>query len=48
MNTGVKSGLAEFQKEIETELDKAIEDLTLELEVADIELLHGKLTGEGK
>ena len=48
MNTDIKSALAEFQQEIETELNKAIEDLTLELEVADIELLHGKLTEEGK
>jgi hypothetical protein len=48
MNTNAKSELLEFQKEIEVELDKTIEELTLELEVADIELLHGKLTEEGQ
>lgn len=48
MDSDIESALAEFQKGIEVELDKVIEDLTLELEVADIELLHGKLTGEGK
>jgi len=43
MKTDIKSALAEFQREIGVELDKAVEDLTTELEVADIELLHGRL-----
>jgi predicted aldo/keto reductase-like oxidoreductase len=48
MDTDVKSALVEFQQEIERILDKEIEDLTTELEVADIELLHGKLTENGQ
>jgi hypothetical protein len=48
MSTNVKSELLEFQKEIEAELDKTVEELTLELEIAHIELLHGKLTEEGQ
>jgi hypothetical protein len=48
MNDDVKSPLAEFQNEIEKMLDKEVEDLTTELEIADIELLHGKLTEDGQ
>jgi hypothetical protein len=44
----MKSLLTEFQQEIERKLNKEIKDLTTELEVADIELLHGKITEDGQ
>jgi hypothetical protein len=44
MDTDIKSALADFQQEINEEIDKAVEDLTTELEGADIELIHGKLS----
>lgn len=48
MNSDVQTALEEFQKDIQAEIDKELNDLTLELEIADIELLHGKLTEERK
>jgi hypothetical protein len=47
MSSDAQTALEEFQKLIQVELDKELTDLVLELEVADIELLHGKLTEEG-
>jgi hypothetical protein len=48
MSSDMKSLLTEFQQEIERKLNKEIKDLTTELEVADIELLHGKITEDGQ
>ncbi len=44
MNPDVQTALEEFQKDVQAELDKELKELTLELEVADVELIHGKIT----
>lgn len=48
MNSDVQTALEEFQKYIQAELDTELKELTVELKVADIELIHGKLTADGQ
>jgi copper chaperone CopZ len=48
MNPDVKTALEEFKKDVQVELDKELKELTLELEVADVELIHGKITERGQ
>ena len=44
MNPDVATALIEFQQEITAEIDAVVKDLTTELEIADIELIHGTLS----
>ena len=48
MDPDIQTALREFQEDIQDVINKEVHDLVLELEVADIELLHGKLTESGE